>query len=239
MKIAICDDEKLYVEKVHEIVCNFFATQGIEADIKTFSCGEDLVNCEDVFDIVFLDIEMGKMNGIATTQFLNKKSRHTKIFIFTSYNQYLDDAMDLQVFRYIDKISSSERIVSGLKKAVESLQSNDIYITIAGNEKIIISKNDIVYVEVKYKKVYVQTISERYVVREKMEFFKNVLNTFNFAVPHSSFIINLEYVTKVKRASVELNGIYNISIAPKRQAEFKKKFVSFMGDGYGIINSIL
>lgn len=234
MKVAICDDEKLYVEKVYEIVNNFFTTQDINADIYTFYCGEDLAKCDEIFDIVFLDIEMGEMNGIATAQMLNQKSKHTKIFIFTSYNQYLDDAMDLQVFRYIDKTSNSERIIAGLKKAVESLQLNDIYITIRGNEKIIISKNDIVYVEVKYKKVYVQTISERYIVREKMEFFKNVLNTFNFAVPHSSYIINLEYVTKVKRESIELNGNYDVSIAPKRQAEFKKKFASFMGDGYGI-----
>lgn len=238
MKVAICDDEKLYVEKVYEIVNNFFTTQDIDADIYTFSCGEDLAKCDEIFDIVFLDIEMGKMNGIATSQMLNQKSKHTKIFIFTSYNQYLDDAMDLQVFRYIDKNSNSERIVTGLKKAVEGLLLNDICITIAGNEKIILSKNDIIYVEVKYKKIYVQTISERYVVREKMEFFKNVLNTFNFVVPHSSYIINLEYVTKVKRESVELNGNYDVSIAPKRQAEFKKKFASFMGDGYGIINSV-
>ena len=42
----------------------------------------------------------------------------------------------------------------------------------------------------------------------------------------------------VKRESVELNGNYDVSIAPKRQAEFKKKFASFMGDGYGIINSV-
>lgn len=238
MNVAICDDEKLYVEKVYEIVNNFFTTQDIDADIYTFSCGEDLAKCDEIFDIVFLDIEMGKMNGITTSQMLNQKSKHTKIFIFTSYNQYLDEAMDLQVFRYIDKNSNSERIVTGLKKAVEGLLLNDICITIAGNEKIILSKNDIIYVEVKYKKIYVQTISERYVVREKMEFFKNVLNTFNFVVPHSSYIINLEYVTKVKRESVELNGNYDVSIAPKRQAEFKKKFASFMGDGYGIINSV-
>lgn len=237
MKIAICDDEKLYVEKVYEIVNSFFTTQDINADIYTFSCGEDLVACDEIFDIVFLDIEMGEMNGIATAQLLNQKSKHTKIFIFTSYNQYLDDAMDLQVFRYIDKTGTSERIVSGLKKAVERLQMNGIYITIRGNEKIIISKNDIVYVEVKYKKVYVQTISERYVVREKMEFFKNVLNAFNFVIPHSSYIINLEYVTRVKRDSVELNGSYNVSIAPKRQTEFKKKFAAFMGDGYGFSTS--
>lgn len=237
MKVAICDDEKLYVEKVYEITNSFFAAREINADIYTFSCGEELVACDEVFDIVFLDIEMEKMNGIETAQILNQKSKHTKIFIFTSYNQYLDDAMDLQVFRYIDKAGDSERIVAGLKKAVESLQLNDIYITVQGNEKIIISKNDIVYVEVKYKKVCVQTISQRYVVREKMEFFKKVLNSFNFVIPHSSYIINLEYVTKVKRDSVELNGSYNVSIAPRRQTEFKKKFAAFMGDGYGFSTS--
>ena len=50
MKVAICDDEKFYVEKVYEIANNFFTTQDIDADIYTFSCGEDLAECDEIFD---------------------------------------------------------------------------------------------------------------------------------------------------------------------------------------------
>lgn len=230
MRIAICDDEKIYVEKVEKIVSSFFDNEEIEVEIGTFTSGEALVQAEIIFDIVFLDIEMSGLNGIETAKILNGKNNKAKIFIFTSHNHYLDDAMDLNVFRYIDKGSSDERIIAGLKKAVESLRHNEIYITTKNNEKLKISKNDIVFVEVKYKKVYVQTVNEQYIVRDKFEYFKEKLNDSFFAVPHSSFIINFSHVSKYKRENVELSGEFKVTIAPKRQAEFRKLWFDYLKD---------
>ncbi len=228
MKIAICDDEKLYIERVEKIVSSFFESEETQAEIETFPSGEKLVEAESLFDIVFLDIEMSGLNGIETAKILNQKNSKAKIFIFTSHNHYLDDAMDLNVFRYIDKSSSDERIVAGLKKSIESLRHTEIYITTKNNEKLRIPKNDIVFVEVKYKKVYVQTVNEQYMVRDKFEYYKEKLNDSFFAVPHSSFIINFSHVSKYKRENVELTGGFKITIAPKRQAEFRKLWFDYL-----------
>ncbi len=237
MKIAICDDEKIYIEKIKSIVESFFSSKNIDCSIECFSCGEDLVAFDDVFDIVFLDIEMKSLNGIETARYLNNKSNHTKIFIFTSHNQYLDAAMDLNVFRYIDKNSNTERIVAGIQKALENLQLCDIVITTKDNENIIVSKNDIIYVEVKYKKVYVQTVKDKYVTRQKMEYFKERLETGYFAVPHNSFIVNMNHIKNFKRESLLLTGGHSISVASRKQASFKKQFMAFIGEGYGYISS--
>ena len=237
MKIAICDDERFYVEKIKSIIENFFSERNIDCSIKCFSCGEELIACEEIFDIVFLDIEMKSLNGIETAKHLNNRSSHTKILIFTSHNQYLDDAMDLNVFRYIDKNSNTERIVAGIQKALENLQVCDIVINTKDNENIIVSKNDIVYVEVKYKKVYVQTVNAKYISRQKMEYFKERLETGFFAVPHNSFIVNMNHIKKFKRDSLCLTGDHNISVASRKQASFKKQFMAFIGEGYGYISS--
>ena len=228
MKIAICDDEKVYVEKVEKIVSSFFDDKEIEVEIGTFTSGEELVESPTLFDIVFLDIEMNGLNGIETARLLNEKNSKAKIFIFTSHNHYLDDAMDLNVFRYIDKGSSDERIVAGLKKAIECLKISEIYITTKNNEKLKINKKDIVFVEVKYKKVYVQTVNGQYVVRDKFEYFKEKLNDSFFTVPHISYIVNMLHITKFKRESVELKGGFTVAVAPKRQAEFRKLWFDYL-----------
>lgn len=228
MRIAICDDEKIYVEKIEKIVSSFFDNEEIEVEIGTFTSGEALVEAQTLYDIVFLDIEMNGLNGIETAKILNQKNSNAKIFIFTSHNHYLDDAMDLNVFRYIDKGSSDERIVAGLKKAIESLKISEIYITTKNNEKLKINKKDIVFVEVKYKKVYVQTVNGQYVVRDKLEYFKEKLNDSFFAVPHISYIVNMLHITKFKRECVELNGGFTVTVAPKRQSEFRKLWFDYL-----------
>lgn len=236
MKIAICDDEKIYVEKVEKIVDKFFSSKNIDYSIECFFCGEDLIICDEIFDIVFLDIEMKKLNGIETAKRLNEKSNHTKIFILTSHNQYLDDAMDFNVFRYIDKTSNSERIIAGLQKALENLQQSDIVVLTTDNESVIVSKDDIVYIEIKYKKLYVQTVNEKYVSRQKMEYFKEQLETGFFSVPHNSYIVNMNHIKKFRRDSLDLTGGYNIAVASRKQASFKKQFMAFIGEGYGIVS---
>lgn len=233
MNIAICDDEKIYRDEIEHLVDEYFADKNLEYDCKQFSCGKELADDLQTYDIVFLDIEMEELNGIETAKALNKKNRHTVIFIITAYHKYLDDAMDLDVFRYIDKPIDKDRFFKGLEKAIALIDNNDITFKTADNELVTISKNDIVCVEVMKKKVTVSTVDGDYVAREKMDFFRNNLTASYFAIPHKSYIVNFNYIRKFKRDEIELKGNRIIAIAPKKQAEIKKQFVNFIGEDYG------
>lgn len=233
MNIAICDDEKVYRDEIESMVDEYFSGINSDYECKQFSCGKELAEDLKAYDIVFLDIEMEKMSGIETAKVLNKKNRHTVIFIITAYRKYLDDAMDLNVFRYIDKPIDKERFFKGLEKAIALIDNNDITFKTVDNELVTISKNDIVCVEVMKKKVTVSTVDGDYVAREKMDFFRNNLTASYFAIPHKSYIVNFNYVKKFKRDEIELKGNHTVAIAPKKQAEIKKQFVNFVGEDYG------
>lgn len=232
MNIAVCDDEKKYRDEIESFVNEYFSDKSISVDIMQFSSGEELVSSNQVYDIVFLDIEMNDMNGIETAKAINFKSRHTVIFIVTAYHKYLDDAMDLNVFRYIDKPVSRDRFFAGLDKAIALINNNDITFKTIDNEIITISKNDIMYVEVAKKRVTVTTIDNEYITREKMDFFRENLTASYFAIPHNSYIVNFNYVTKFKRDEMLLRNNHIISIAPRKQIDIKKQFVQFVGEGY-------
>ena len=173
------------------MVDEYFADKNLEYDCKQFSCGKELADDLQTYDIAFLDIEMEELNGIETAKALNKKNRHTVIFIITAYHKYLDDAMDLDVFRYIDKPIDKERFFKGLEKAISLIDNNDITFKTADNELVTISKNDIVCVEVMKKKVTVSTVDGDYVAREKMDFFRNNLTASYFAIPHKLSLIHI------------------------------------------------
>lgn len=85
---------------------------------ETFDSGEALLTANKHFDIIFLDIEMTSINGIETAKKINSKYHNTVFFIVTAYQKYLDDAMDLKVFRCIDKPINAQRIYLGLDKAI-------------------------------------------------------------------------------------------------------------------------
>ncbi|MGN1421256.1 MAG: LytR/AlgR family response regulator transcription factor [Eubacterium sp.] len=233
MRIAICDDQQEYRKLIIQYVQFYFQEHLLDLETYEFGSGEELLSSDKTFDIVFLDIEMNELNGIQTTKELNIRNKNTIIFIVTAYQKYLDDAMDLNVFRYIDKPIQAKRLYNGLDKAIDLINNNEITFKTRNDGIVTIHKNDIIYVEVKRKIVYVNTTEKQYIAREKMDFFKENLTASYFAIPHISYVINFNFVKKFQRDNVQLKTGQIISIAPKKQTDIKKKFMKFMGEGYG------
>lgn len=113
MKIIICDDEKEYVDIVQQKVNSFLEEKNIVAEYTLYTdCQELMENSTEVFDMAFLDIEMGDIKGIQVAEKLKEANPHIVVFIITSYDHYLDEAMDLNVFRYIKKPLDEKRVFS-------------------------------------------------------------------------------------------------------------------------------
>lgn len=224
MRIAICDDQQEYRNLITKYIKFYFKEHLIELECFEFAGGEELLLSDKKFDMVFLDIEMNELNGIQTAKELNKRNKYTIIFIVTAYQKYLDDAMDLNVFRYIDKPIKANRLYNGLDKAIDLINNNEITFKSRNDGIITIHKNDIIYVEVNRKTVHVNTVEKQYIAREKMDFFKNNLTASYFAIPHISYVINFNFVKKFQRDKIQLKNGQIISIAPKKQAGIKKKF---------------
>lgn len=149
MRIAICDDQQEYRQLILKYVKFYFNEHLIDLEHYEFDSGEALLTSTNIFDMVFLDIEMNKLNGIQTARELNRRNKNTVIFVVTAYQKYLDDAMDLNVFRYIDKPLQAKRIYNGLDKAIDLINNNEITFKTRNDGIVTIHKNDIIYVEVK------------------------------------------------------------------------------------------
>ena len=103
MKIAICDDDSAYVKKIESVVRTTLAEKNIDARFDLISDSAQLHDSAETYDMAFLDIGMPPYNGLEIAARLKKRNRNIIIFFITSYDDYIDDAMDLRVFRYISK----------------------------------------------------------------------------------------------------------------------------------------
>lgn len=235
MQIAICDDMKIYILSIEAYVKEFFQTRAISYEIDTFTNGLDLLNSQKKYDIVFLDIELEDLNGIEVAKQIQLKNRSTIIIVVTSYRKYLDDAMDLKVTRYIDKPISQDRIIAALKKATEELLQQSITFTTTDKSMIRIRLSDIVYAEATFKKVKLYTVINEFELKESLKSIREKLSFSQFATPHNSYIINLNYILDFHKDYLVLTEPYNsvrISVAPRKRAEFKRQFMGFIGEDY-------
>lgn len=234
MNIAICDDDQSFRENLEKHLRTYFDERSISLNFFCFSCGEELLESTILFDLVFLDIEMGKINGIDTGKELKRKNPHNIIFVITSHEGYLDDAFKINAFRFLQKPLNVVRLYKALDDAAE-LINNDIIVfyDMSSATDVRIYTNDIIYIEIEKKKLKIVTVYDTYYSNEKISVWKNRLNSISFVCPHSSYIANLDHSIRHTRtmlilAKRDIDGNildkYEISIAPKKQAEIKRLF---------------
>lgn len=234
MNIAICDDEVLFREDLEKHLRNYYNRKSLVLKIVTFSCGEDLLESDVDFDLIFLDVEMDGKNGIDIGKEIKIKNPHSIVFIITSHEKYLDDAFRIHAFRFLSKPLNVLRLYKALDD-VKELISNEIIAMydIKTGRDVKIYTNDIIYIEIEKKKLRITTVDDIYYSSDKLSVWKEKLNGISFVCPHSSYIANLNYAvlhtrTELVLAKRDRDGKiiekYSINIAPKKQAEIKRQF---------------
>lgn len=230
VKIAICDDNRTYVDEIKRITEAFLCTQVTDFEVDSYHNSQEIYNSDLVYDIAFLDIEMPGYSGIEVAKKLQSLNSHIIIFIITSYNKYLDDAMELNVFRYIQKPLDPQRIKSGLERALKCIDNTVItFFLKQGNSSKSVTSSDIIYIETVGRSTKVVTADNEYLSDSKMDFWKSKLVASFFYRVHKSFVVNMNYITDYQRDTVVLSKKYKVPISYRKQAEFKKAFLSYIG----------
>lgn len=122
--IMIADDHAMIREGIKQLL-------EYDGDIKVIAEASDGEECLELLekiqpDILLLDINMPKKNGLEVLEELKKKRNFTKVLILTVHNEveYLIKAVDIGVDGYILKDSES----SELKKAIDAVLNNETFI---------------------------------------------------------------------------------------------------------------
>ena len=103
---AMCDDELPFAEQLRSLVMAYAKKKRVELQAETFASAEELL--EEIengagFEILFLDIEMRKMDGIELGKKLRERSYQTLIIYVSGYDQYmrqLFEAESISVFLF-------------------------------------------------------------------------------------------------------------------------------------------
>ena len=230
MKILICDDD---IEIINQIE-NLLSEHGGDFEITKAQSGNKLIESDARFDLAFVDIEMPQVNGLALTKKLKKNNPNIIVFIVTSFNGYLDDAMDLGVFRYLSKPINRARFFKSIDTALTLYRQNSesVIIETADATKSILS-SDILYIAIDKRKTKIITETEDIISPRNLEYWKELfVDSGAFAQPHYSFLVNLKNVTNFSRTEITLslgNRTEFVPISRGHYNDFREAFFNYVG----------
>ena len=233
MRIIFSDDNVEILDQLQKYVCEFFkGLGGSMPDFAAYSSGDELLAKETYADIAFLDVEMPGRSGIHVGARLKEINPKIKIFIVTSYPDYLDEAMRFQVFRYLSKPIDKNRLFRNLKDAMYQYNMDTKDIPIATMDGIfVLPAERIVCAEAIQRKSDIYTLDGVFQSPNGIDYWRTALSLPCFYSPYRSFIVNMKYVYEIKKDIVLLKyggQVKEAYLARRRYSEFSSKYLMYL-----------
>lgn len=206
-KIAICDDEASVIEYVSSIVADWEEKSGHSVTLHTFSSAESFLfsyEDENDYDILLLDVEMGKMDGVTLAKTIRRKNETVQIVFITGYSEYISEGYEVSALHYLMKPVKKEKLFEVLHRATEKLEKNERVLTLEySSEMIRIPLHEIRYIDVNGNYITIHGKSD-YTVKKTLGDIQKSLDERFFKVGRSC-IVNLNMVQRVTKTDAYLS----------------------------------
>ncbi len=237
LSIAVCDDEIIECAGMAEKIRGTLEEMKVPCFLRQFNSGEELLQSEEDFDIVFLDIMMDGLDGMKTAKRIRKKASCRLLVFISASREYVFDAYDVEAFWYLVKPVETAKLKQVLKKAVLKTEaaSPDFILVNKGRQKQKIFLRDILYFEIMGRLIDIHKtggISDYY---GKISILEEELREKGFFRCHKSYLVHLKYVKGYNRQEAVLDNGEKIPVSKRRYEEFCKALLSYMKKSGGIL----
>ncbi|MEF9922755.1 MAG: LytTR family DNA-binding domain-containing protein, partial [Anaerovoracaceae bacterium] len=151
--IVICDDDKGICAQVEDILLDYSRKLCLKLEIDVVYSGESILTLlkeDSPIDLIFLDIEMGGINGVEVGTYIRTVLRNHRIEIVyvSGRNDYDRQLFDVQPLHFIAKPISASAVIADLKLAMERANRTiDQFVYKKGSEERGFPVHEIIYFE--------------------------------------------------------------------------------------------
>ncbi|WP_162342075.1 LytR/AlgR family response regulator transcription factor [Cyclobacterium salsum] len=213
IRCVIIDDEPLARELLADYLASFTDFEVVGAFQDGFEGFKGIAELKP--DLLFLDIEMPKINGFELLELLEEPP---KVIFTTAYDTYAIQAFDQQAIDYLLKPFSKERLRQALEKVTREVQDPTEFpskvraaseglpvrdylrrvVVKTGNRIHILPVDTIHFFSAEGDYVKVVSEGKGYLKLGTMGYFEKVLHPNEFTRIHRSHIVNVSMISKIE-----------------------------------------
>jgi two-component system LytT family response regulator len=208
MKVILIDDEPLSRELLRSYLKAFHDVEIVE------ECNDGFEGVKAIQlhkpDVIFLDIQMPKINGFEMLELLDVAPA---VIFVTAFDEYALKAFETNAIDYLLKPFSEERLKKAMQKLYDKGSTENINklideaamspsqssrIVVKTGQKIkIIQHHEVKYFEADDDYVRIVTSEGPFLKNKTMNFYEQTLDSKQFVRVHRSFIININQITRI------------------------------------------
>lgn len=234
MVIAICDDDKADRARTCEIITDKMRGRREALEFVCYDCCEDLVEqyengCQR-YDLIFMDIYMGHLNGMEAVRQIRSFDRNVAVIFLTSSPDYAVESYDVCAHGYLLKPIEREKLEAAMNRFLEERypRIRQSLLVISGSSGRRIAYNDILYIESRRMNLRIVCVNGiEHCVRKKLDDVRRELPESRFLRCNQSFIVNLDYVNDADSDFTMENGD-KIPIKVRERRRIREQYFAYV-----------
>lgn len=233
--IAIVEDEDLAAQALIDHIKQYEAQTGQSFQIFRFANGADfLQDYRAVYAVVFLDVQMPKMNGLETALQLRRYDKNVSIIFITNLVQYALKGYEVDAVSYLIKPVSYYDFSMKFKKALDIyLLNEDRSFTVNTPGGLCrISTDKLMYVEIMNHRLFYHLIDDVIEMTGVLSGVEQQLSRFGFLRCNKCYLVNPKFIVKVKGSTVQV-GDNLLQISRPRRAAFLAELANWYAGSAG------
>lgn len=230
INIAILDDDVTYARKLKQTIYEYFDQVRLDIQIfDVFHDGTSLLSSKHTYDLLFLDIEVGKENGIEIAKELRKRQPDLLIVVITSYVKYSMDGYKIQAARYLLKPVPKALLFSELDEVLMSYCFDSHILVQHQSNAVRISQKEIYYIESFGRKSKVMTRSEEFISDHAIGHWIQELSSQAFMECYKGICVGLRQIKELKKDVLVLENDKILPIARRRSEDVRQAWLLYQG----------
>lgn len=231
VRILVCDDDVSFAARLaHWLREN--TPREVVPDLCTCTDPGTLSEAElSAFDILFLDIDMGRCSGIEVARRLRRVQARSLLIFVTNYVEYSPEGYEVGAFRFLLKSRLGEKLPAYYAAALEVLRRREAVYTYALNgENCRVRLCDILYLESRGRMLCLHTTDPARTgccFYGKMEEETLRLADAGFLRVHKSFLVNMAHIRHLNHAEVRLDDDTLLPVSQRKYPFIRTTYLNW------------
>ena len=230
-QVAIVEDDVQYRDQLEAYIRKYETESGESFGIRMFSDGDEIVDhYAGNYDIIFLDIEMRRLNGMEAARIIRSLDREVILIFITNMAQYAIQGYEVEAMDYVLKPIRYFAFSQEMEKAVKRLKAMPRQVIRIEQDQgvMLLNAQEISWMESQGHNIIIHKGEETWSVRMTMKEMEADLQESGFARCNSGYLVNLAFVKKVDHGEVYVGDVA-LPISRSRRRDFMEKLTNYLG----------
>lgn len=222
-RVMVCDDNESVCEEIRDALQLHIERD--EITVEMFQNGEDLYRSLESgtkADLIFLDIELGFMNGIHVSRKIRDvlMDEDVRIAFISGKTEYAMELFSVRPMDFIVKPFSAGDITGAVNKAMHLAgRKEKSFAYKSGHETCSAAFSDIIFFESISKKIMMHTVDGIYEFYDRLFCIEAMLDD-SFLRTHQSYLVNMRFI--------ENYGAYELKMKNGEKVPVSRKYRSIV-----------